>query len=179
MKTKDDKITKYPNFKFEDLDDIFIDSFDMKLLEIVEDENAKVEKSNKGFGYVITCENAKVEVFDDNTLMKTGFDLTDLELELEEQIISAQELNEKEARELRDKIDLNRDFTGHKVQYVMNDEWFENIGHVWIEFPLGIEYDGYEENWSLTYFPVGNKLVLETYGYESVKGTNEIFTLTE
>lgn len=67
MKTKDDKITKYPNFKFEDLDDIFIDSLDMKLLEIVEDENAKVEKSNKGFGYVITCENAKVEVFDDNT----------------------------------------------------------------------------------------------------------------
>ena len=45
--------------------------------------------------------------------------------------------------------------------------------------PLGIEYDGYEENWSLTYFPVGNKLVLKTYGYESVKGTNEIFTLTE
>ena len=129
--------------------------------------------------YKAATSDAYIEVFDDNTLMITGFDLTDLELELEEQIISAQELNEKEARELRDKIDLNRDFTGHKVQYVMNDEWFENIGYVWIEFPLGIEYDGYEENWSLTYFPVGNKLVLKTYGYESVKGTNEIFTLTE
>lgn len=149
------------------------------LLFLTSCSNSKPMPVLKSGVYKAATSDAYIEVFDDNTLQINGFDLTDVELDIEEQIISIQDLNEKDARELREKIDLNRDFTGHKVQYVFDVEWFERIGYVFIEFPLGIEYDGYEEKWNLVYFPVGNKLVLKTYGYNSDTGTNEIFTLTE
>ena len=121
--------------------------------------------------------DAYIEVFDDNTVQIANCDLSVLEKILEDDTIYMAELNESDSEDLRGRWDLNRDYVDNRVKYERDDEFYKYEGSIGLIFPLDNPYGVGCTTWGFSYYPAGEKIILEADGLVSDDHVSEIFVL--
>ncbi len=121
--------------------------------------------------------DAYIEVFDDNTVQIVNCDLSVIERILEDDTIYMAELNESDSEDLRGRWDLNRDYVDNRVKYERDDEFYKYEGSIGLIFPLDNPYGVGCTTWGFSYYPAGEKIILEADGLVSDDHVSEIFVL--
>lgn len=127
--------------------------------------------------YRSASSDAYIEVFDDNTIQIMNCDLSTLEKILEDDTIDLAELDEADAKDLRDSWNLNRDFTNKKMEYVIDDEFYKQTGNIGITFPLSNPYNAGAVSWGISYYPAEKKMLIEAESLTTDEHVSEVFVL--
>lgn len=127
--------------------------------------------------YKSETSDAYIEIFEGEMLIIHNYDLSGLEKILEEETIAFAELNESDAKALRDSWDLNRYYADKRVKYETDDELYRREGCIDLIFPLDNPYEAGCISWGLCYYPASKKIVLEAESMVSDDHVSEIFVL--
>lgn len=121
--------------------------------------------------------DAYIEVFEDNTVQIMNFDLSELEKIIEDDTIDLAELNETDAQALRDRWDLNRDYSNKRVKYETDSETYKYDGTIGLTFPLDNPYGSGVSSWGISYYPAENRMMIEAESFNSDSRVIEVFVL--